>query len=225
MPGRWNVTRAAQDVRTRNETAMFSIADGTPDVPWNCTVAEGKTTRFDLDLRNEQACAVAASVAFHDRPVQGWTLSIETSSELETTGAGLDEHGRARVEIERPGTYTLALRTAGEGYDARFNRRTELARGEMPWNLDVAVGSVEGRAPPVTNGSPSRLLFQAQLPGGVTFDAWITPDAGGRFRLPFAPAGTGSILRIEDDSKGERRVASRRQVEVKAGETLSVDVD
>src|SRR5262249_13624786 len=152
------------------------------------------------------------------------TLSIETSGELETTGAGLDEHGRARVEVERPGSYVLALRMAGERFEARFNRRTELARGETAWNLDVAVGGIEGRVPVAADGSLVRLLYQAELDGGVTFGAWITADESGRFRLPFAPVGKASIFRIADEDS-DRRVASQRQVEVKAGEILTVDVD
>lgn len=224
-PGRWNVTRAAREVRTRGESSMWSLATDASEAPWNCTVAEGRTTRFDLDLRNEQACAVAAKVAFGDRPVEGWTLSIETSEHSETTGAGLDEHGRARVEISRPGTYTLALRTAGAGFDARFNHRTELARGETGWNLDVTVGGIEGRVRAGTNERLVHLLYQAQLPGGVQFDAWVTADRDGRFRLPFAPAGKGSIFRIADEDTSERRIASTREVEVKPGETLTVDVD
>jgi len=204
---------------------MLSIAKEPEEPTWNCTVAEGRATHFDLDLRNEQACAVAARVAFGDRPVQGWTLSIETSGQLETTGAGLDEHGRARVEVEQPGSYILALRTAGEGFDARFNRRTELARGETAWNLEIPVGGLEGRVAGATDGNLARLLYQAQLPDGVTFDAWITADESGHYSLPFVPAGKGSIFRITDDDGPGRRVASSRPIEIQAGRTLTVDVD
>jgi hypothetical protein len=219
------VTRAEQEVPFRGGISMMSVAREPYEVPWNCTVDEGRTTRFDLDLRDEKACVVAAKVAFGDRTVQGWTLSIETSGELETTGAGLDEQGRARVEVAQPGTYTLALRTAGDRFDARFNRRTELARGETAWNLGVAVGGLEGRVRGATNGELARLLYQSQLEGGVTFDAWITADEDGRFRLPFAPAGKASIFRITEDETPGRRIASTRSVEVKAGETVTVDLD
>jgi RNA polymerase sigma-70 factor (ECF subfamily) len=225
MPGRWLVVRAQGEVSAGNQTTNFIAKDQASEPGWSCSVSEGEVTRYDLDLRSELPCGLVAKVAFGDRPTQGWIFSVQSTSHLHLNGVGLDSEGHARAEVERPGTYAAILRMAGEGYETGFSRLVTLAPGDDTWNLAVRAGVLEGRVGGATRDAPAYVLYQAALPGGDFFEARATTGADGRYRLPFVPEGKGTLRHLEGEGTSESTPISSRDVEPKAGETTTVDLD
>ncbi len=225
MPGRWLVVRAQGEVSADRQTTNFIAKYERSEPTWSCSVSEGEVTRCDLDLRNELPCGLVAKVAFGDRPTQGWIFSVQPMGHLHLTGVGLDSEGHARAEVERPGEYAAILRTAGEGYEAGFSRRVTLAPGDDTWNLAVRAGALEGRVSGATREAPAYVLYQATLPGDVFFEARSTTGVDGRFRLPFVPAGGGTLWHLEGEEASASTAISTKKIEPKAGETMTADLD
>ena len=177
-PGRWNVSRAGRGPergdRVRASRPMRRIRPG--------TALSRSDDPLRSDLRNERVRR-RARVAFGDRALKA-DASIETSRQSETTGAGLDEHAAHASRSRGPGR-TLALRTAGAGFDARFNRTSSSARSAEPRRRGrrdqrrVRTGTNRPRPPPLPGATPGRRQF----------DVWVIADGDGRFRLLLASAG------------------------------------
>src|SRR5262249_16956395 len=106
-PGRWNVTRAQAEISPNRSTT--SSWDGeTKDVepPWDCVVDEGRTTRFDVDVRDAAPCVVIGHVEVNHAPATGWSVHVAPELNFmmaEPPGGTVDAKGDVRVEVAEPG--------------------------------------------------------------------------------------------------------------------------
>jgi hypothetical protein len=227
-PGRYRLARA--DAEFSPDHMSTSWSNG-PDVhaeyPTNCSVDEGRATKFDLDLRDDQPCVLVAQVSVNGVPATGWTASLRPS-EIATTqkipGGAVDGQGRLRIEAPEAGPRRLVLEPPAQTSDtAQFEIPVDLHRGENPLPVDLSVGSIRGHC----SASPadSVLQFSTEAPSGPVFRALVHLDANGRFEMPCVPAGPGRIGRntVQPDG-GTWGPVAQVHADVPRGGSVDVEV-
>jgi hypothetical protein len=229
-PGQWRVTRAVHEVREYGEESTFNISNREVVFTGNCVVDEGRTTRFDLDLRDDLPCVFSGHVSVDGQPAAAWTLTLRMESgedsPAQLPGGALDGQGNVRVEVPGPGIYRVELRPPPRtGDDESFSQSVQLARGENPWQLALSTGRLEGRVGTAIDVGPDRAFWYSwKGAGDLEFSARFSPDAEGQFHVPLVPVGPGTLRRLDGQDPRTMRWVTAREVEVAAGETLRVDV-
>jgi hypothetical protein len=225
-PGRWQVVLAEQEIDPR-QGVMRDSTEALREVPWNCEVLAGETTRVDLWLEDagQGKCRLGGRLTIDGAPAEGWLASLQR--ERTATGPPLPfaEAGVFRLSAEEPGEYRLFLTTDSADPSAMLVilDPLELTEGDSFWSLDLALGALEGTAPPAGDGSEVP-LFHLWERGDLWCLAPIVPDAEGRFRCARVPAGPGRIVRFDPDDRGtDPLAATLREVSIEAGKTEEVE--
>jgi hypothetical protein len=223
-PGRWHVVQAQDEISpNRSSTSSW---DGDPtdvDVPWNCVVEDGRTTRFDVDLRDAAPCVFTAHVEVNHAPAAGWSLHVAATGFVyhDPPGGTTDASGDARVELSDPGSYAVTLRPpATSGPQVEFISNVTLARGANPWKTALDTGSLDA-----TGGiiAPTTWYTIDGSASGVHFHASMPLDEGGACHLPMVLAGTCTVKRIDKESSGTGwHEAAKLDVQVIAGAKQSI---
>lgn len=226
--GRCFVGRGRTDV---GEGAPGNWAIGTAsaptEIPFNCEVAEGRTTRIEIDLRDERPSQVGGHLSFNGVPARGWTLKVwpgDTNSYNGTLpSTAVDEHGNFEITLEDPGPARFSFSPPdGVGIRGHFDFVTQLVRGENVWRENVAAGRIEGRAP-CAQAADYEVFFRQNLGDRK---AWLNVDVDndGRFVLPFVFAGAGKFTGV-DIVEGKWGTSSTlSEVSISVGETVRVEL-
>lgn len=146
-PGRWEVRSVAEELSGRSDSTR-SWPRGSVTPPWNCEVANGATTRFDLGLRGGEASTqLAARVLVDGAPAAGWRLALQIGSLGQRRGddesRSLNKEGRARLSTNESGPAALVLTAIGGELDGmRYVRRLELTPGVMEIALELRTATL-----------------------------------------------------------------------------------
>ena len=215
--GPWRVERRREELRDGSWSSSSSSGSSKPrDMRWSCTVRDGETTRFDLDLRFEVPTVLAGHLMLAGKAPSGWTASLHGEGQHAVSSA-IAADGSFRLQAAEPGECNLSLSGELADQEIRLYQRLELAAGETPWAYDVALGRVEGQlAQPL---GEDRLFFAWEGAGGLRCHVPIRPDAQGRFALPAVPAGAARIVR-RSEAKGSQEIA----IQVPPGGMVQVQV-
>ncbi len=227
-PGKYLVERVDEELRAGSTSTSWSSGGSErTEYRTNCSVDDGRTTRFDVDLRDDAPCVLVAKVRVNGAPATGWTASVlgeDRNHTTQTPGGGVDSKGELRVQVREPGKYVLSLQPASTGDGSiSFDLKLDLRRGENPVPVDLAIGAVRGTcaAPP----ADSILGFSGANEGKITCNASAKIGADGKFEMPFVLAGPGFVTRSDyhPDGSIEGPVA-KIAVDVPAGGTADAVV-
>jgi len=206
-PGRFQLARS--EVEARSESWSTSWVSGPEHgdepkaLPWNCVVEDGRTTRFDLDLREADPCILLADVEVNGAPATGWTAKLWLAGSHATTrdlpSGTVDAQGRLRIETDEPGEKRLTLELPAEVGGAAFDTDLDLRRGENRVPIELRVGTIRGHCAGANEGTLIRFTATGQ---GVHCHAHVRVDAGGNFELRSVLAGTGTLARLKMPSEG-----------------------
>ncbi len=227
-PGGYRVARADAELNPGSNSTSWSSGGGVhAEYPTNTSVADGETTRFDLDLRDDQPCVLIAQVSVNGGPATGWTAVLrpeEGSTTRKCPGGAVDAQGRLRLELPDPAAAQLVLEPPSDtGRGATFELRVDLHRGDNAVPVDLRVGAVHGRcaAAPAT----SVIVFDPQPRGAIECSVEVHIDADGRFEMPFVLAGPARVARNEVRAEGMTvGPIAETHVDVPMGGTVDVVV-
>ncbi|HEV8112857.1 MAG TPA: sigma-70 family RNA polymerase sigma factor [Planctomycetota bacterium] len=204
-PGAYHVARADKEWNGNGMSTSWSSGDSVhAEYPTNASVADGRTTRFDLDLRDDQPCVLIAQVSVNGAPATGWTAVLrpgDRNTVRRSPGGAVDGQGRLRLEIADPGPADLVLEPPSEaGRGATFELHVEMHRGDNAVPVDLRVGAVRGRC--AAAPAQSSLSFDPDSKGPIVCRVDARIDAGGRFEMPCVLAGPARIGRNEVHADG-----------------------
>ncbi len=221
-PGRWQ----AQVVEEEIDPGVHNTQWGTEEsgeIPWNCEVFEGLSTRIELwvEDRGALACRLDGRLSIDGKPADGWQVGLDGGA-LEPLSAP----GVFQLSVERPGEYGILLTNSGPEPNDRLVilDRIAFAEGETEWKLDLQTGSLGGTVASSTDTENS-LLFHQWERGTLKCLAMIFPDDEGAFHCPRVGAGKGRIVRCDPNAPLEEQEPEiLLQVEVKPGGTTVVEI-
>ncbi|HVS11532.1 MAG TPA: carboxypeptidase-like regulatory domain-containing protein [Planctomycetota bacterium] len=215
--GPWRVERRREEIRDGSWSSSTSSGRAKPrDMRWNCTVRNGETTRFDLDLRFDVPAVLSGRLFLGGKAPSGWMANLHSEGQNHVS-APIGPDGTFRLQSGEPGECDLSLLGEVAGEELRLYGTLDLAPGETPWAADVALGRVEGQV--VEPLGEDRLRFIWQGAGDLRARVAIRPDAQGRFALAAVPAGAARIVRWSE-AKGSQETA----VQVPPGGMVQVQV-
>jgi RNA polymerase sigma-70 factor (ECF subfamily) len=197
-PGKYLVQRVDEELRAGSSSTSWSSGDSIrADYKTNCSVDDGRTTRLDVDLRDDAPCMLVAKVRVNGEAATGWTASVEGEDRnhtQQTPGGGVDSKGELKVEVREPGKYVLSLLPpdAGEVY---FELPLELHRGENAMPVELSIGAVRGTC--AAPAAESILNFATASPGGIVCHVSAKIGAEGKFEMPYVLAGPGFVTRSD----------------------------
>jgi hypothetical protein len=201
-PGPWWIQLLDEEltgVRSGSSSILHDEA-APPYEPWTCTVADGATTRYDVDLDANAPGRVRGTLELDGRTVTGWTASLIQElaiAEDLAESTALDASGGFVLGAPRPGEYTLVLSGPEEPCGRLVIRESlSIEPGEQSWSLALAPGRVEGSGALATGSSERffRYEWRPELPGRrLSAQFRLLPDAAGRFFLSTVPPGRGRI--------------------------------
>jgi len=225
-PGRWQVAEVAKEIDPRYGV-MQDSTEPLRDVPWNCEVFAGETTRIDLWLEDagEGRCRLGGRFTIDGKPAEGWLASLQMDREAQGRPQPMTAPGVFRLSADAPGAYRLFLRTdAADPADVLvILDPLELVEGESFWSLELTMGSLEGTShtAPASAAAPLYHLWER---GDLQCLAAIVSDAEGRFRCARVPAGNGRIVRFAPDAGGgEPEPETLLEVVVEPGKSKKVE--
>jgi hypothetical protein len=204
-PGAYRVARADAEWNGNNVSTSWSSGDGVhAEYPTNASVADERTTRFDLDLRDDQPCVLIAQVSVNGAPATGWTAVLrpgERETARKSPGGAVDAQGRLRLEIADPGPAELVLEPpSAPARGATFELHVEMHRGDNAVPVDLRVGAVHGRCAAAPDRSS--ISFDPDSRGPIVCHAGARIDPDGRFEMPCVLAGPARIGRNEVHADG-----------------------
>jgi RNA polymerase sigma-70 factor (ECF subfamily) len=224
-PGPWRIERVKSELDPANDGYMVDdareIAD--PRSVANCSVTDGRTTEFVLDLTNDRPARLELRLAVDGAPAAGWSIVLwpvgVNTFEGELPGGRLDDDGRLSCEVEA-GRYSVRFQ---DGESSAFHGvaeiELELPPGATPLEVAFETASLAGRY----SGDPADLIavWSAQSPAGCRTQTYIVLDAQGRFARDVVLAGNGE-LRIE--RRGGKGVVVTRELDLQGGQTANVEL-
>lgn len=228
-PGRWWVGSHAREIALDPNAFQAGADKVPPEIRWNCTVKDGETTEFDVPgpLPVDHQVHLRGRLTRGGQPVAGWRVALLSPGfnmiEEPQWLMRLDAEGRFTASGAEPGEYKLQFVDEehyrfGEGISVL----TDLAPGDNVWDLDLALGRIEGVV------SPTRMTPQLQIHWTRTGDDRLNAtgrvqlDAEGAFALERVPAG-----HIRFDLSTPEPPAARREqkdFELKVGTTLRIEL-
>ena len=223
--GPWELARGTIDVDARAGTS-FSGARVPTVIPFNCSVQDGETTVWDLDLRAFEPCRLAGVLHVNGTSAKDWSVTAWPGASEAMVGTppatGTAADGSFAFTLDEPGPVRLSFAPPAElGGAGRLDVVTELRPGANDWRGDFAMGRLSGRCLSPLEAGEESLFYNTAA--GVTPSCWlpIRPGADGRFVLPFVPAGKGSVRRLKElDGEWTTLV----ETEIQAGVERTLDV-
>jgi hypothetical protein len=227
-PGRYRVARADSEFNPGNVSTTWSTGgDVHAEYKSNCSVDDERTTRFDLDLRDDQPAVLVAQVSVNGAPATGWTAALwpqENATTRKIPGGAVDAQGRLRIEATEPGSGRLRLEPPSDvNHGVIIEIPVDLHRGDNALPVDLKVGSVRGHCAAPPEGS--MLDFSSETSAGYHFYASARIEADGRFEMPCVPAGAGRVGRnaVLPDG-GTQGPVAQAHVDVPMGGWAEVEV-
>lgn len=228
MAGPWQLLRGSQEVNPNGGGSSYGSAETPLEIPFNCVIRDGETTVQDLDLRAFEPCTLRGTLLVNGAPARDWGVTGWPGAKETMVGTppstAVAADGSFQLVVDEPGPLRLSFTAPAElGGSGRIDVRSVVSPGDNEWRADLAMGSLSGR---FLSGVPDGERVAFYVSGeGVEPSCWLPlePDADGRFVVPFAPAGRGSIRAMEEQG-GEWQWLTLLETDVpRAGERV-VDV-
>lgn len=199
-PGEWQVEPREADI-SPNRTP-WGIGDREFDDPvvpvnWACSVKEGETTRYDLNLTAKTKGVLIGTIRFESDLVTGYVVEIEClnffdSDFIPAVKVGVD--GKFRIEDLNPGGYLLVIKPLmGAGPRIEIGHKMRIESGENVWDFAPALGRLELRGIPRVTGDVESVYYHWMLESYECILENVQPDAQGSVVIPIIPAGRGKL--------------------------------
>jgi len=206
---------------------------------WACTVREGETTHYDLDLSRDVDNAVTGVFLFNSSaPPSGWRAVLKRKpmarkwQEFQTVSeCALGSEGRFYLESSYEGAHWIVFSGLGDrGGRLEIIAGISLKEGEeMTWSTDLSLGRINGCIEPTEErrNPPVEYKYTWTDQQGTSGSVTIRTNNQGFFDLDSVPAGAGSLVLVRKtgsyyDEEDDEVLA---RVRVSAGETTTVNVD
>jgi hypothetical protein len=200
-PGSYQV-RACRPPAARVHWLTQPGEAGTADFVADCTVLEGGTTAFDLDLSAQGSVVLQGSFR-----IPGWDMELVSLTRAGETRAcassSLEANAGFRLSVSRPGPFWIEVRGSDPylGMAGVYRAPCVLAVGEQECAGAPAWGSVQVAIaqPSAELRDPPDLVLAWRSDDGSSYevDLGTLLLSGLRaFTLPF-PAGEAQLLRVE----------------------------
>ena len=165
-------------------------------IEWNFVIADGQTTRQDLDLRAPTTCSVHGHLTVQGSPAVGWSIGTTR------VGSGVfggvqpngdtDFAGNFTLEVDDPAEYEFSIHSVGaDASSLTIEEHSVLHRGENTWSRDLQTASVQGK---LHGANTRRLWYRSGEGASFKARADFTVDATGTFSLAVVPTGPGEIV-------------------------------
>ena len=232
-PGPWWVGRMT------GHHESTSIRSSKKEVVWsgNCAVKLGKTTKFDLDLRETRRTVINGYWRAGDLDLAAWSVRLRPG-ELATVDdardadkATLNSDGEFSVVAPEPGEYMLLIEHTDFPERGVLAVRQLTVHGEeLFWSETIRLGELRARFEPGGPITPAdlpdtpRLAFIVRRGNGATATA-LMPSADGVFVSSTAPTGDGDIHYMTPATEELPPIAwpVAATAEVNANETTSLE--
>jgi hypothetical protein len=222
-PGRWYLKRCTYEVPKFGSAYGLRATERPVEIPWNCEVAEGRTTRFDLDLRADRRATLVGSLQVAGKPAVRWRVVLLSAGDQTPASEFVetDATGAFRLWVLEPGRYDLNARGSFGGADeVELADRVDLQLGEQHWLRELpAFGHLAGRRASATPAGQSEPFLEWFGPGDLRATMRFRIDEQGQFDLPLVPSGSCRIEAWIPSGKFELA-----RCEVRAGETTQVEL-
>jgi hypothetical protein len=225
-PGGWLVVLSDEEIDPRYGATLFGSKPA-GEIPTNCRVFAGETTRIDLwlDEEREGECVLTGRLVIDGKPAEGWLAGIGEEGAGEGEARTFVEPGLFRISVDEPGSYRLNLRTDTADASAMLVilDPVELHQGASFWSLELRTGTLAGSLG--TAGSEDELVFYRWERGRLQCLAPLVPGEDGRFRSTLAPAGRGALVRFDPSRPLEEQTpVVLRELALEAGKTTTVEL-
>jgi hypothetical protein len=223
-PGKWQVGLSKTEIHPASGAMRFGTRPAR-EIPTNCRVFEGETTRVDLWLEDEGGgdCVLTGRLVIDGKPAEGWLASLDQERSEAVEPRAFEEPGAFRLAVDEPGSYRLSLRTEAVDPGAMLVilDPVELHEGTSFWSLELQTGTLEGTLG--TAAGEGELVFHRWQRGALQCFAPLVPGDGGRFRCTLAPAGRGALVRGDPGVPMEEQTpVVLRELTVEAGKTTAL---
>jgi RNA polymerase sigma-70 factor (ECF subfamily) len=219
MPGRWNVTSVDEEIDPHSSSSTWN-GDERPEMPWNCEVLEGKTTRFDLGRDAPAPCVLLGQLDVRGAERGVWNAAL-AGAHRDPKIVTLDDAGAFRLERAQPGEMTLLLTAiTGPLEGTRLMAEVDFVVGEARFSHEVSTAKLVVRGA----GSGSKAPLALIVVRDRTLLVRPLPDEGDVEVT--VPAGKGRIMRLDPEvltDPDPTRWVGGVEVEIAAGQTASVD--
>jgi hypothetical protein len=216
-PGQWQVALSEVEIDPDFGATYFG-AKAAGEIPSNCRVFDGETTRVDLWVQEPGApCVLLGRLTLDGEPAEGWFAGFEAADVK-----AFAEPGAFRLDHDEPGPQRLVLRT-----DASDPAKllvlldeVELVLGTRHWSLELATGALEGTLAP----REGTALYYRWTRDTLELYAPIAPGADGRFRCARVPSGEGALVEVDPALPLQAQTpVVLRTVVVAAGRTTTLE--
>ena len=225
--GLWRVELREEELGV-DHRSRISINEGSDpeEIAWNCEVFAGEVTHFDLVAGSVELATLDGRLDLDGADATGWTAHVfqDRGGLVERKQEELSRDGRFRLEEVTPGIHELKLvRSTPGGGRLEIVERIDFTPGVTPWRLRLRPASVTGEGIPVTTGVEvsHRLVSRPEDAAAhprLRCRVRITPDAAGRFAVPWIPAGRIELQRFDPNADPDGW-ETRETVDLKPGET------
>lgn len=198
-------------------------------IAWDCRVAAGETTRFDLDLAHEGSVVLAGEFALEDARPQEWQARLLAGGRepdwwsTPRARAEVDAGGRFELVVSRAGRYRLQLASAAVFVDQEL----DLVPGRNEWSYRHPAGRLRVRASESSAERGELLRFRAEGEGPARFTsllhAYLLRSNDAVDWSIDAPAGPGRLERALDGYSPDAEWTLVRELTVVAGQELVLD--
>jgi len=224
-PGPWRIERVRREVDPTDQGFVVDEQrEGeNPRGQPNCTVADGETTAFELDLSGERPAQLSARLAVDGAIAAGWSIDLwpvgVNALEGELPGGRLDSEGRVSFETE-PGRYWVRFHSPDTSdFDGVAKLELDLAPGETPLDASFETAALRGRW--LDDPSGLYVVWIAETEAGYSARTYLALDADGRFQRDALLAGSGELVVQRRNGGAE---VLRRALELPPGERVTIEL-
>jgi hypothetical protein len=212
-PGPWRVEKRTSNELNESRWYQFQFTTEGTGEKWSCTVVEGETTPYDLDLRHETVCLLSGNIAVEGLRSGSWWARIALSDPGRSDRKGSPEIGeKLETSVSRDGRFTLTSLTAGThvlklqgrfegGRELEIEEIVELKGGEVSWEWNVPLATIEVRPPPSGFEETAFLMYMWKGAGDRIAYTGLDEDADGSVKLHPVPAGQFRIVQWGSDPR------------------------
>ncbi|MCP3915763.1 MAG: hypothetical protein GY711_09425 [bacterium] len=227
-PGPWQVRKSDPEGAHRRSD-FRPVAAGT-EIPWDVTVVDGLTTRFDLDSSRVAPTVFTGRLAFDGAGAEGWRVTLWSTNSRWYAREILDGDGRFRIEAPRPGRYEFYANPLVPGTARTMLTATlELGPTGLDWSHDLTTCALDVTAPAAGVPAQDRAHIIAGLVwngSGITWSSALYSNDEVTVRIPQAPAGSIELRRgVTSEIQYVGRLPLVRTIEVAAGASVRVAID
>jgi hypothetical protein len=220
MPGRWNVSRRSEELDPLSSSMSWG-GEGSSEVPWNCEVVEGRTTKFDLGPESVTACVLVGKLSVRGAQLGACNAQLVN----EPTGSlavMLDSAGSFRLERAEAGNARLLLTAISGPFEGmRYIAPITLVSGDNDWSTVVDVGTLSLRG--AGSGTKGLLLLVVQ---SGAFGCFVVPLPNEGDHDITVPSGRARIVRVDESARNgsdPRTLSGGVPVELVPGDTVSAE--